>query len=82
MIRLQQFRCGCQCPELWRAQNWHNFSLINFSVEFGAYKGRYVEINAALLGFYLCFEIVGALTRARFVADMDQRIAEAKDGME
>lgn len=59
--------------------NWKNFTFINASIEWGCYKGTYFELELGLLGFNVSVEAYDPLSRSVFAADMDQKIAEAKD---
>lgn len=58
--------------------NWINFDFIKFDIEYGGYKGNYVEINLSLVGFCIRLNFWGRQSRAVWLADMDQRMAEAK----
>lgn len=76
-----QIRGWCNWRELlprgdW---NWRNFNLVGIGVEVGTYKGRYVEINVEVLNTGFTVEWFDRNTRAVFLADMDQRMAEAKE---
>lgn len=44
--------------------NWRNFSLIQCEWEVSDYIGRRVEIEVALLGFYVHVEVYDAVERA------------------
>jgi hypothetical protein len=72
------FGFTCQWPDLYRrGLNWRNFALIAVEFEWGKYKGRYVEGRIALLGLVFTFEWEHRCGRAAFMADLEQRKAEA-----
>lgn len=61
--------------------NWKNFTVIACEFEWGGYKGEYGEVVLGLLGLNVRIEAYDPLSRSVFAADMDQKIAEAKDAM-
>lgn len=81
-MRSWDFNFYCQWGELFRFRrmNWINFDFIKLTVEVGGYKGRYLEVEAAILGLGVCFEWHDPTSRSVFMAEMDQRMAEARDG--
>ena len=64
-------------PDLWRRNlNWRNFTFIRCELEYGVYKGKYLEVSLGLLGFNFSFEVADNRTNAAYLADMDQKIAQ------
>jgi hypothetical protein len=67
-------------PDLWhRNLNWRNFSFVRYDLEWGVYKGRYLEVSLGLLGFNFSFEIADNRTHAAWLAEMDQKTAQVTD---
>lgn len=72
--------CGCQWREwVTRGWNWRNFDFIAIQVEYDRVSGRSVELYVALLGLHITVEWCNRMERARFMAEMDQRMARAKE---
>lgn len=70
-----------QWPELFkfRKWNWINFDFCHIMLEAGTYKGTYFEFTFVILGIGFYVEVCDKTTRSVFLAEMDQRIAEAKE---
>ena len=61
-------------PLFKRGWNWVDLWLIHLCVESGTYIGRYVEMEAALLGFGVTVELFVTRDRAEFSATMRELI--------
>lgn len=64
----------------WR-WNWVNFDFCHLGFEAGRCEGTYIEIIVVILGVGAMIEWHDRQTRVRWLAQMDQRVAEAKESM-
>ena len=64
-----------------RRYNWINFEVIRLGFEWGKIEGIYLEVTLIVMGLGINIDWHDRTSRSVFLADMDQRVAEAKDAM-